>query len=78
MNSDVIKFNAVSIEPITSYRSRSQEFSGFVVTFEISLTAYNGIDIEAKLGEIFSGIEHFEVSSISILDQNSFTEEGEY
>ena len=58
MNSDVINFNVISIEPKLSYRlRRSTDSLGFLVTFEISLTASEDIEIVEKLSDIFSKVE---------------------
>ena len=73
MDSNVIDFKIYSIELLSTYRSVSQDL---LVTFEVSLTPSEDVDMIEKLSQIFSQIEYYQMDSIVVIDQYSYTKEG--
>ena len=72
IDSDVVDFKVLSTDALSSRRSRSQE--SFSVTFEISLTASEDVDMIEMLSGIFSVIDYFEPDSVVVIEQ--YNEKG--
>ena len=81
IDSRVTNFRVMSIQLLSEnvIRSRrSQDFLEYLVTFEISLSATEGVDIVEELSNIISKIDGFKPDSVLVTDQTSFSEEGEF
>ena len=81
VDSRVTNFRIMSIQLLSEnvVRSRrSQDFLEYLVTFEISLSATEGVDIVEELIDIISKIDGFKPDSVLVTDQTSFSEEGKF
>ena len=81
VDSRVTNFRVMSIQLLSKnvIRSRrSQDFLEYLVTFEISLSASEGLDVVEELIDIISKIDGFKPDSVLVTDQTSFSEEGKF
>ena len=81
IDSVVVNFEIISVEllsPKLSRFRRSSEISDYLVTFEISLTVQEGVEVVEELGEIFGRIKDFKPGSLLVTDQQSYSGEGEF
>ena len=81
IDSRVTNFRVMSIQLLSKnvIRSRrSQDFLEYLVTFEISLSASEGLDVVEELIDIISKIDGFKPDSVLVTDQTSFSEEGKF
>lgn len=79
IESGVVNFEIISIDLLSSAgarRRRSESFSNYLVTFEISLEVTKDIETEEHLGEIFSKIQYLKPGSLEVTDQQVTNKDG--
>ena len=78
---DVINFKIISIELLSPnvrrYR-RSEEVLEYLVTFEVTLTADENVEINNQLTKVLSQIDNFEPDSLVIVSQQSTSEDSKF
>ena len=80
IESGVVNFEIISIELVSQAVTRfqrSESFSYYLVTFEISLEVAEGVETSEQVSEIFSKIENLKPGSIEVTDKQMTNEEGE-
>ena len=78
---DVINFKIISIELLSPnvrrYR-RSEEVLEYLVTFEVTLTADENVEINNQLTKVLSQIDNFEPDSLVIVSEQSTSEDSKF
>ena len=80
IESGVVNFEIISIELVSQAVTRfqrSESFSYYLVTFEISLEVAEGVETSEQVSEIFSKIENLKPGSIEVTDKQMTNEAGE-